>query len=65
MNGVNPPDYIEDSPKPYLETVKEVKSRRGKFLSKEPVKPWVRPPIIKAVKNNYMPVFPPDALRNG
>ena len=65
MNGVNPPDYISDSPKPYLKTVKEVKDGKRKFWKRGPVKTWVLPPIIKAVKNNYMPVFPPDALRNG
>jgi hypothetical protein len=64
MNGVNPPDYIADSPKPYLKTVKEVKEGRKSF-SRGPVKKWVRPETIKAVKNNLMPVFPPDALRNG
>jgi hypothetical protein len=37
MNGVNPPDYIADSPKPYLKTVKEVKVGR-KFISRGPVK---------------------------
>ena len=33
MNGVNPPDYIADSPKPYLKTVKEVPNARRKRIT--------------------------------
>ena len=28
-------------------------------------KKWVDVPKIKAVKNNLMPVYPPDAIHNG
>ena len=65
MNGVNSPDYIADSPHPYLNTVKEVKYRRGRFDNSKINKKWVDVPKIKAVKNNFMPVYPPDAIHNG